>query len=407
MKFSILLPTRNRLDLLKFAVQSVLDQDYRDWEIVISDNASEDDVAGYVRSLADERVKYIRSDALLPVTRNWNRALEASSGQYFIMLGDDDCLLGDCLSIVAGLLREYDNPELIYTEAIQYAYPNVIPGVTEGFTQFGYCEFLTGKSEPFFLGRAAAVSAVSKALGFRIAYSYNMQHSVVSREVVRKLAAKGPFFQSPYPDYYATNALLLAASRVLVCPWPLVGIGISPKSFGFYYFNKREDEGVEFLQNVAEPDILERVREKVLPGSNMNTSWLLAMETLKKNFPDDMPVDVAYGRYRFMQFRELLRRPGSRRAIFRELGNNGSIGERLFWSPIVVLDGIGSMLLPKAFWGRCLQGLLSLLHASHPRFDARKRTVGYRNLLELSRAEGGFRNLPAPWRRRLNLKDLP
>lgn len=401
MKFSILLPTRNRLDLLKFAVQSVLDQEYRDWEIVISDNASEDDVAGYVASLADARIKYLRSDALLPVTQNWNRALEASTGEYFIMLGDDDCLLGGCLSVVAGLLREFDNPDLIYAEAIQYAYPGVIPGLTEGFTQFGYCAFLNGEREPFYLRKAAASSAVRNALGFRIAYSYNMQHSVVGRGIATKLAAKGAFFQSPYPDYYATNALLLAASRILVCPWPLVGIGISPKSFGFYYFNKRENEGVEFLQNIADPDIVGRVKETVLPGSNMNTSWLLAMESLKKNFPHELPADVDYRRYRFMQLRELLRAPGAHKVIGLELARHGGSGERIFWRLVLGLDRIGRALLPEAFWQRCLQALLWRMHVSHPRFDARKTTVPYKDLLELSRAMRADRDIPADWHERL------
>ena len=36
------------------------------------------------------------------------------------------------------------------------------------------------------------------------------------------------------------NAILLKAERILVCPYPLVTIGISPKSFRFYYFNKAE-----------------------------------------------------------------------------------------------------------------------------------------------------------------------
>ena len=62
MKFSILIPTRNRLDLLRYAVDSVRRQDYDDWEIVVSDNASTQDVAGYVRGLGDARVRYFRSD---------------------------------------------------------------------------------------------------------------------------------------------------------------------------------------------------------------------------------------------------------------------------------------------------------------------------------------------------------
>ena len=84
---------------------------------------------------------------------------------------------------------------------------------------------------------------VRKSLRFEIGFSFNMQHSFVSRAMVSQLRAKGPFFQSPYPDYYATNALFLAAKRILVSPWPLVAIGISPKSFGSYYFGDREKRG--------------------------------------------------------------------------------------------------------------------------------------------------------------------
>ena len=40
MKFSVLLPTRNRLEYLRFAVESVLRQDDPGWELVISDNAA-------------------------------------------------------------------------------------------------------------------------------------------------------------------------------------------------------------------------------------------------------------------------------------------------------------------------------------------------------------------------------
>jgi glycosyltransferase involved in cell wall biosynthesis len=42
MKFSVLLPTRNRLNLLSYAIETVIRQDYSDWEIIISDNCSEE-----------------------------------------------------------------------------------------------------------------------------------------------------------------------------------------------------------------------------------------------------------------------------------------------------------------------------------------------------------------------------
>ncbi len=93
MKFSVLLPTRNRLDLLKYAVETVRRQDYDDWQIVISDNFSDDDIGGYVGSLQEPRIRYRRTQRLVPVTQSWNNALERYTGDYVVMLGNDDGLM--------------------------------------------------------------------------------------------------------------------------------------------------------------------------------------------------------------------------------------------------------------------------------------------------------------------------
>jgi glycosyltransferase involved in cell wall biosynthesis len=79
--FSILLPTRDRLELLRNAVETVRLQNYDNWEIIISDNASSQDITGYVKKLGDQRVRYIRSKMILPVTENWNRAHDYSNGE--------------------------------------------------------------------------------------------------------------------------------------------------------------------------------------------------------------------------------------------------------------------------------------------------------------------------------------
>src|SRR4051794_10427964 len=97
MKFSILLPTRNRTEYLSHAVYTILNQDYDNWEAIVSDNHSEQDIAAYVASLGEPRIKYFRTNGFVSVTENWNTALEKSSGDYVIMLGDDDGLLSGYL----------------------------------------------------------------------------------------------------------------------------------------------------------------------------------------------------------------------------------------------------------------------------------------------------------------------
>ncbi len=89
-------------------------------------------------------------------------------------------------------------------------------------------------------------------MNFRVTFDYNMQFSLMSRKLVEELKPYGSFFQSPYPDYYASNVMMLKAERILIVPQPMVTIGISPKSFGFYFFNDAEKEGNEFLYNTAQ-----------------------------------------------------------------------------------------------------------------------------------------------------------
>jgi glycosyltransferase involved in cell wall biosynthesis len=307
MKFSVLLPTRNRLEFLRYAVETVRRQEYDDWEIIISDNHSDQDIGGYAHSLHDERVRFFRTDRFLPVTDNWNNALEKSVGDYVIMLGDDDCLLPGYLTTIKSLVDRFDRPDVVYTSALLYAYPGVLPGHPEGLLQpNGYANFLRGADEPFLLDHDRALSLVRTSMSFRVVFGFNMQFVVVSRAMIDRLRPYGSFYQSPYPDYYAMNALFLKGERILVYPKPLVIIGISPKSFGYYYFNEAEESGVAFLQNVPDQDLAERLTDVILPGSNMNTSWLLSMEALKVNFEREMPLRVHYRRYRLLQLVQML-----------------------------------------------------------------------------------------------------
>ncbi len=384
MKFSVLIPTRNRPELLGLAVESVRLQDYADWEIIVSDNASDADIAHQMQVYGDSRIRTRRHDRLIPVTDNWNAALEMATGDYFVMLGDDDALIPGCLGRLNGLIKIW-NPEAIYAQANQYAYPGVIPGHAEAFVQTGYNAFLSGALEPFLLDPAMAVDMVRAAMEFRILYGFNMQHFVVSRRFVERLKPKGFFFQSPYPDYYAANAVLLTARPLLACPDPVALIGISPKSFGFYYFNDRESDGVAFLQNVADADIVERLRSEIMPGSNMNDSWLCAMETLARNFPEIQRLRVRYHRYRRLQFNELLKTKGRRgfAEIFRYVR-----GWEVPFYAVIFVAFAAVRILPARLRSDLLEILVHALFSPAPRFDPKRVTVPYRDILEAVRAGG-------------------
>jgi len=300
MKFSVLLPTRNRLDLLRLAIETVRHQDYDDWEIIVSDNASDDDIPGLVDSLADERIHYVRSDRLIPVTDNWNLALAHCNGDYIIMLGDDDGLLPGYFTSLRRLIVAHDNPEVLYTCALLYAYPGVLASSPDGvLISYETRSIFKDNRQPFLLNKTEARKYVNASLDFRVEFDYNMQFFLVSRRAVDRLQAFGSFFQSPYPDYYASNVLLFLADSILIVPTPMVSIGISPKSFGYYYFNDKESIGTDFLNNKHFDPFLAHLEPLLLKGKDMNTFWLMAMEAVALR----LGLKVNYSRYRELQIR--------------------------------------------------------------------------------------------------------
>lgn len=299
---SVLLPTRNRLEYLRYAIETVRRQDDGDWELVISDNDSEEDIAGHVAGLGEERIRYVRTESFVPVTDNWNNALVHSRGRYVVMLGDDDGLMPGYVARIRELLARFGDPDVVYQSAWLFSYPGVQASEPEGFLQaYGYSTFLRGARDPFVLDPATASRMVAHAMRFRARHGFNMQFSTVSRRLVDELAPQGPFFQSAFPDYYATNVAFLTARRIVVEPRPLVAIGVTPKSYGFFHLNAQESAGKAFLGGSGPAADNGEPRLADMPGTNINTGWLSAVEAISERYGGLAPVAPGRRRFRTLQ----------------------------------------------------------------------------------------------------------
>jgi len=387
MKFSVLLPTRNRLDLLSYAIETVRRQDYSDWEVIVSDNFSEEDIAGYVSSLNDPRIKYFRTEKFIPVTENWNNSLANSNGDYVIMLGDDDCLMQGYFSTLSKLIETRGAPDLIYTSAYLYAYPGVMPGYSDGFLRsYDNAKIFRSAKEPFWLEKTKSVGLARNSADFKMRFDYNMQFSLVSRKLICAMEKYGPFYQSPYPDYYASNAMMLYAERILIVPKPLVAIGISPKSFGFYYYNDSESKGNDFLQNISDPDMVYRLRKVILPGTDMNNSWLMSMETLVKNFGAVVSLSVNYERYRILQicsvFAGLIWGKHGDSSDVLALRGKLSQRERLQYDLPLSIVAAMSKFFPERIRGLIARRVIAMT-GSHPRFSSPKFDGTFKTILDV------------------------
>ena len=91
---SFAMPVRNGAKCIASALDSLLSQEFDDFEIVVSDNASDDGTGEILTSYAerDERVRYCPSEQNIGQNPNFNRVLELARGKYFRWIGMDDRL---------------------------------------------------------------------------------------------------------------------------------------------------------------------------------------------------------------------------------------------------------------------------------------------------------------------------
>jgi glycosyltransferase involved in cell wall biosynthesis len=94
---TVAIPTFNSAHFLPDAIASIMRQGLDDFEILIIDNASEDDTQEVVRSFENPRIRYLRNPSNLGACENGNRCLANSRGRYFKMLCADDVLLDGVL----------------------------------------------------------------------------------------------------------------------------------------------------------------------------------------------------------------------------------------------------------------------------------------------------------------------
>ena len=88
---TILIPTYNRAEFLREAIQSAVTQTHRELEILILDDASPDETAAVAAEFADDpRVTYVRHSKNLGITGNWRAGIERAKGEFFCLLHDDD-----------------------------------------------------------------------------------------------------------------------------------------------------------------------------------------------------------------------------------------------------------------------------------------------------------------------------
>lgn len=114
--FSIVIPAYNRAYILPRTIQSVLNQDFEDWELIIIDDGSKDNTSEVAKGYTDPRIQYFhQKNSERSAARN--HGIRRSKGDYICFLDSDDEFLPHHLSGLKELIEKEKFPvALIYTD---------------------------------------------------------------------------------------------------------------------------------------------------------------------------------------------------------------------------------------------------------------------------------------------------
>ena len=114
-RFSIFLPVRNGWPHVRECVESVLAQAYPHFLLHVLDNQSSDETVAYLRSVGDERIRLVTSDAPLSIEESWARIRASEKEEFMTTIGHDDLLDPGFLAAIKALIERHPDAALYTT----------------------------------------------------------------------------------------------------------------------------------------------------------------------------------------------------------------------------------------------------------------------------------------------------
>ena len=219
--FSILIPTRNRADLLRYAIQSVLQQDCDDYELVISDNDSSEDTHRTVLEFNSPKIRYVTTGKYLTVNDSWNYAYTQAAGDYILILADDDYLVPSVFRRVKKVIQE--------TSALMVSWGHITYNDAT-YNDLGYRNTIESRRFTNRIFKASTKEVLRAYFGMvagpQKRYPPHPSSIFISRHVANEISNRyGVFYAPPLGDTTAISRSLAYTDFLFIIDKPLVILG--------------------------------------------------------------------------------------------------------------------------------------------------------------------------------------
>ncbi len=113
-KISVCIPSYNHEKYIGKTIESILNQTYKNFEIIISDDNSKDNSENIIKSYKDQRINFYKNNANIGPALNSNKFIELSNCDYILILPSDDVLLKNALEIYLKEIESDNNADVLF-----------------------------------------------------------------------------------------------------------------------------------------------------------------------------------------------------------------------------------------------------------------------------------------------------
>ena len=244
-KCTVIIPTRERAETLFYTIKTALNQASRDYEIVISDNFSQDNTREVVSNFHDDRIRYVNPGERLSMTDHWNFAVKQARGDYIIIIGDDDALMPGAIDRFIHELAEH--PSKIYSWPTHvYFWP-----MDEDSAKIHH---LAEKQPVSTIDLKEKIEFVTKYGLCNYLPLPHLYHSAVHKSILENIYLRtGCYFKTSTPDVYMSYVLPVFEDLSVNLGESITVVGHSPRSNSGNLFNpENRDEVDKFFKEYKE-----------------------------------------------------------------------------------------------------------------------------------------------------------
>lgn len=248
--FTVIIPQKNRAEYLVHTLRTCMIQDYPNFEVIVSDDCSDDNSVEVARSMSmiDSRIRVFAHDHHLGMHDNFEFALNQVKPGYVMALGGDDGLIPGCISRMYQIIKETKKDLLTWNQA-WYSYPDLSFDFSVLSLPLKPRSYKILKSKDY-------LQKINKTFDY-MTDDCPMFYikGVVSTEIVNRVKSRTPdhgFYYCPTPDGFSGVVLAGEVEEYVMSYEPLSIGGNSVKSQGQNYHRtdeKSKNEAKQFFQD--------------------------------------------------------------------------------------------------------------------------------------------------------------